>query len=278
MKDSIQPHINVSSDNKTKKYLLPVGNNIMVETTYVDYANKHIICFSSMIGCPIGCRFCVSGYAKTQRVLTAAEMVEQCKIVIEREHLLDNKPWLFSCMGEGEPFLNYDNVLQALQGLAHLYPNSKLALSTSGIKPNLIKKLAKEQFPVPFKLQVSVHSSSDEIRRTIMPVSRPLAELKSALDEFKLSHKELELNYVLIENVNDSNEDARGLASFAGDILVKLNMLNPVPQSNFHFTSRFDQFVTILNEQGTTWEFYETNGTDIEAACGQLTFKRYQSG
>ena len=263
--------VQISIDSKTRKYALPVRGGALVETTYVDYKNKHIICFSSMVGCPIKCTFCASGYGNsTPRPLSIDEMLLQCIHVISQENI-DDKPILFSCMGEGEPLLNYTNVVEALKILGGRYPNSKLAMSTSGIKPRLIEALGSETFPVPFKLQVSIHSTNDETRKQLIPITQPLTNIEKSLKMYKHIGNKVELNYVLIDRLNDSDEDARRLAKIAGDIPVKLNQLNPISHRDFNFTTRFEEFVKVLDQEGTIWEFYQTDGTDINAACGQLT-------
>ena len=264
-----------SVDGRTTKYLFPVSD-FYVETTYVNYPNKHIICFSSMVGCPIGCRFCVSGYGTPGRSLslTSQEMIQQCEHIIH-EKQLDRayKPILFSCMGEGEPLLNYDNVVIAFNHLGIKYPDSKLALSTSGIRPSAIARLARERFPVPFKLQVSIHSVEEDVRKQLIVVTQPLSKIKQAIEEFAFSNHGLELNYVLFQGVNDSEEDGARLAEFAGNILIKLNTYNTISQSNLQRSTNVEQFATVLDRFGATYEFYETNGTDIDAACGQLTYR-----
>lgn len=264
-----------STDNKTKKFLVQIDDNFCAETTYVDYPNKHIVCFSSMIGCPIGCTFCVSGQSQSHHILTVDNMLAQCYRALPDD--TDDKPILFSCMGEGEPFLNFRNVVTTLKQLGTMYPNSKLALSTSGAKPYCIPYLAVEKFPVPFKLQISIHSMYDHIRKELMPNAAPLDTISRFLPLYLESDKDIEFNYVLLDGINDQACDAVKLADFAGDIKIKLNMLNPAPNNHFDFSTRFDRFCEVLDNKGANYEFYATNGTDINAACGQLTYKMVTS-
>ena len=265
-----------SSDGKTRKYTMPITPDYEVETTYVDYKNKHIICFSSMIGCPIKCQFCASGFGGLIRPLTVTEMVVQCQCIISTEgiNISNEKPILFSCMGEGEPLANYENVVAALERLSELYPNSKLALSTSGARPDNIKRLADHKFKVPFKLQVSIHSANDTTRKLLIPVSHSLQNILNAVNEYKKSGKGLEFNYVLMHNINDSMEDAEQLAKLAGDVVIKLNVFNPIDGSDIKASMWVNNFTFILSECGAKYEVYKTNGTDIDAACGQLTYKK----
>jgi len=262
-----------SADNTAKKFLVQIDNETYVETTYVDYPNKHIVCFSSMAGCPVGCTFCVSGQNQTYRTLTVDEMLMQCYSALD-DRSANDKPILFSCMGEGEPFLNYTNVIDTLKTLGITYKESKLALSTSGVKPHLIEQLVHEEFSVPFKLQISIHSTHPVIRKMIMPVAPPVSDICKYLPVYQQSGKDLEFNYVLLDGINDTDDEATRLAILADGIKIKLNMLNPIPNGQFQFTTRFDQFCTVLDKMGADYEFYVTNGADINAACGQLTYKR----
>ena len=263
----------ISTDNKTSKFLVDIGGGTCVETTYVDYENKHIVCFSSMAGCPVGCTFCVSGQNQAYRMLTISEMVMQCQEALEGKDL-STKPILFSCMGEGEPLLNYKNVVAALKTLSNLYSGSKLALSTSGTKPHLLKELAKEEFNAPFKLQISVHSTFEHIRTLLMPHAGPLSGVKVYMADYMKSGKDIEFNYVLIDGMNDQAIDAVRLADFVAGKTIKLNMLNPTPNNSHQFTTNFDRFCEVLDDKGANYEFYATDGTDINAACGQLSYKQ----
>lgn len=263
----------ISADNKTCKFLVRLDDTTCVETTYVNYANKHIVCFSSMAGCPIGCTFCASGRNKTHRILTTDEMLMQCEEALDGVEL-NGKPILFSCMGEGEPLLNYNNVVETLRILGTKYPSSKLAMSTSGARPYLIGALAIAEFPVPFKLQISIHSTYDHVRERLMPHAGPLVDITYYLKRFQNSLNELELNYVLLDGVNDTAIEAYRLAALAEGIKIKLNMLNPIPEGPYQYTKRYDSFCEVLTAQEANYEFYATDGTDINAACGQLSYKQ----
>jgi 23S rRNA (adenine2503-C2)-methyltransferase len=174
-------------------------------------------------------------------------------------------------MGEGEPFLNFGNVVDVLKQLGTQHPNSKLAMSTSGVKVGLLKQLAFEEFPVPFKLQISVHSTYNHVRSEIMPHAAPLNNVCSFLPEYINSGKDLEFNYVLLDGINDSEREAERLAEIANGITIKLNMLNPTPNSPYQFSTNFKSFCEALDKAGANYEFYKTNGSDINAACGQLS-------
>lgn len=272
----------INSNDGAVKYLQKLKSNAAIETTYVDYPNKHIICFSSQIGCVIGCIFCITGLRskkdRYKRSLTKEELVTQCKNIIQMHDLNHSeKPILFSCMGEGEPLLNYKNVVAALSELGKNYQNSRLALSTSGIKPNLIKLLAHENFPQPFKLQVSIHSPNDEMRNILMPISSPLPEIVEAIRYYReVAIRPIDLNYVLFDNINDTEACATELAKLLGaGWHVKFNAFNSVPGSRLLSSTieTLSKFMAILEANGISTEFYKTNGSDIMAACGQLTYQ-----
>ncbi len=263
-----------SIDGITRKYLYPVRDDLFVETTYVDYHNKHIVCFSSMIGCPINCAFCSSGYRETIGILSATEIIDQCEYVINQERIGSDKAILFSCMGEGEPFLNYQNVVEALKELTNQYPTSKVSISTTGIKPHLIERLAREEFQVPVKLQVSIHCVDDNVRSEMIPVASSLERIRKALDVFKLTDKTLELNYVLFNLVNDGIDDAKRLAEFADGVMIKLNRYNVIPECGYQASRQAKRFIDMLEQCNAPYEIYETDGYDIGASCGQLTYKR----
>lgn len=271
----------LNSKDGAIKYLQKLENGTAIETAYVDYFNKHIICFSSQIGCAVGCVFCITGLRskndRYKRSLTAKELIEQCENIVEKRTLRKSeKPILFSCMGEGEPLLNYKNVLAALRALGMHYPNSRLALSTSGIKPHLIKLLSHENFPRPFKLQISIHAPNNLLRKTLVPVSGTTEEIIGAIQYYRKTGKPIDINYILFENLNDTEAHAKELVSLLGPGWhVKFNTFNPVANSALSPSSKEKMwaFRAILETSGMSTEFYKTNGSEIMAACGQLTYQ-----
>lgn len=272
----------VSADpTRTIKYLLSLRDGLVIEATYVDHPRKHIICFSSQVGCAVGCAFCVLGVdprAQFARSLSYFELVKQCKIIIDDLKLLmSEKPILFSCMGMGEPLLNYDNVVKALKFLGHTYPNSRLALSTSGIRPDYIEALAGEEFSVPFKLQISLHAPDTWLRTLLMPATKEINDLVSAVQWYwRECGRTVEWNYILLRNVNDSLKCASVLAELLGPGWhVKLSAYNHIEGTSLRGSERetIQAFKKRLEEGGLTTELYETNGQDINAACGQLAYR-----
>lgn len=260
-----------STDGMATKYLQQTHDGYLIETAYVDYYNKHIICFSSLIGCPIGCKFCISGKnGRFARILSYEELVTQCLNIIG---LIDatSKPILFSAMGEGEPLLNFDNLTSTLIDLKLWFPSSKLSISTSGISIKGIKELAAKPFDV--KLQFSLHAPNDTLRKKLIPRSELLANIRGALKIFAKSKNPIEINYILMHNVNDSLTDAKGISEFVAgtDWKVKINRFNTFPDIPFESSKRINLFSKVLKSYGVDVEYYETNGSDIGSACGQMS-------
>ena len=169
-----------SRGGTTVKYIQETSDRFLVEATYINRPEKHIVCFSSQVGCAIGCTFCVSGARKEgayQRSLTAVELMQQCQNIVDAElgsvsrKAPVEKPLLFSCMGEGEPFLNFKACVSAFHELGRRswpVPVVRIAVSTSGIRPDLIRRLGEIVFTLPVKLQISLHGPNDEIPKAFI--------------------------------------------------------------------------------------------------------------
>jgi len=261
-----------SVDGITTKYLLDAGD-ALIECTHVNRVEKHIVCFSTAVGCPIHCRFCAAGDFRRQ--LSAKEMVAQVLAVTEAAVPLDTqKRILFSAMGEGEPLLSENaaaSLIDALDQLTAAHPGSRAAVSTSAIRPAVVRWLANAA-PFGLKLQISLHGVTDAQRQLIIPLCARLMEVVEAGREFVLRRPgRLEWNYVLIAGLNDSDEDAGLLAELieAGGV-VKLNRLNPVPGLVWQPSERASAFAGVLRDRGLRPELYCTDGVDVAAACGQL--------
>lgn len=273
-----------SPDGITTKYLQAISDEITVETTYINRREKHILCFSSQAGCVVGCTFCASGITnRYQQSLTSDQLVSQClNVVAEMDFVTHPKPLLFSCMGEGEPFLSFEACVDCFHRLSHLElpVPIRLAVSTSGVKPELIRRLGQMNFKVPLKLQVSLHGPTNEIRRKLIPISQPLYEIIAAVREYsETCHRPIDWNYVLCEGVNDKPEHAHLLSSLLGPGWhVKFNRLNPIASTSLKPSpiEKIKEFQKILEEGGLTTEYYETDGADISAACGQLSYHSNQ--
>jgi 23S rRNA (adenine2503-C2)-methyltransferase len=229
------------------KYLQTTADGFVVEATYIRRPEKHVLCLSTQVGCAVGCKFCTSGLrgkeAAYQRSLTASEMISQCQnVVADMDFMAYPQPILFSFMGEGEPLLNFEACLETFSRVSAMrWPMPlRLAVSTSGVRPNLIRRLGKIEFSVPFKLQISLHGSTDAVRRLIVPNSPPLTEIVDAVSDYRDRNtfhfdRTIEWNYVLCSEVNDRTANAEILVKLLGPgWYVKLNRLNLVSDSSFH--------------------------------------------
>jgi 23S rRNA (adenine2503-C2)-methyltransferase len=235
------------------------------------------ICVSSQVGCALDCQFCLTALLGIKRNLTAGEIVGQISAVLRERRVslpLDRINLVF--MGMGEPFLNYDNFLKAVRlliegvGLAE----SRMTVSTAGIVPR-IYDFGRER--VRPKLAISLNAPNDELRNRLMPINRKwnLEKLMGAAREFPLRMRErLTFEYVLLNQVNDSRENARDLVELIRGTRSKVNLiaLNPGPGIALETPppARVSQFQKILIDRGVPTFLRRPRGRDIYAACGQL--------
>ncbi len=263
-----------SKDTISRKYVQTTADDYRIETLYVDYKNKYIICFSTQVGCNLRCKFCYNGIRHNfKRNLTSKEICNQIENVMNEEKPNKDKPILFSAMGIGEPLLNYDNLIKAFHILNKKYPNNKFALATTGVNLKNILNLAKDLKDInKFKLTISLHSADEEKRKYLMPISNDLISLVKTVKKYKaISGREVEWNYVLFNNINDSIEDAKKLFEILGkDEYIKINKFNNVKISVLSESKNKDIFISTLENLGMQVEYYETNGVDIDGACGQM--------
>lgn len=263
-----------SKDTISRKYVQTTADDYRIETLYVDYKNKYIICFSTQVGCNLRCKFCYNGIRHNfKRNLTSKEICNQIENVMNEEKPNKDKPILFSAMGIGEPLLNYDNLIKAFHILNKKYPNNKFALATTGVNLKKILNLAKDLKDInKFKLTISLHSADEEKRKYLMPISNDLISLVKTVKKYKaISGREVEWNYVLFNNINDSIEDAKKLFEILGkDEYIKINKFNNVKISELSESKNKDIFISTLENLGMQVEYYETNGVDIDGACGQM--------
>jgi 23S rRNA (adenine2503-C2)-methyltransferase len=241
------------------------------------------ICISSQVGCAVNCQFCLTALLGQKRNLSAGEIVGQVNSVLN-EHKVDLKTERINLvfMGQGEPFLNYDNVMKAVRLLSESgvgVPVSRMTISTSGIVPR-IYDFAKEE--VRPKLAISLNAPNDIVREQVMPLNRKwnMTALLNAAREFPLRNREkLTFEYVLLGGVNDSAEQARELAELLRGTGAKINLIawNPGPEVPYSTPSdeAVDTFKMTLREAGIPAFIRRPRGRDIFAACGQL--KRTES-
>jgi 23S rRNA (adenine2503-C2)-methyltransferase len=282
-----------TSSDVTDKLLLELHDGALIETVVIrapmegvgaDRSRK-TICISTQVGCAYGCRFCASGLAGWKRDLAAGEIVAQLLAVCQQEDIrtprareelasFDN----IVVMGMGEPLANYDNLLLALRILnaewgLH-FGARRVTISTSGLAPEILR-LAEEK--LGFRLAISLHGATDDVRSQIMPINRkyPLAELLPAVRTFSEKHgRMITLEFILIADVNDSPEQAHELARIASDLhahanLIPYNTVEGLPWKRPSL-ERQDAFAEILYRAGVSVTLRREKGHDIAAACGQL--------
>jgi 23S rRNA (adenine2503-C2)-methyltransferase len=239
--------------------------------------SRATICVSSQVGCAVECRFCLTALLGLRRNLSAGEIVGQVAAVLnDRGVTLDRDRINLVFMGQGEPFLNYDNFMKAVRLLAEGLgiAESRMTVSTSGIVPR-IYDLGRE--PLRPKLAISLNASSEASRRELMPITRKwgMEQLMAAARAFPLRSRErLTFEYVLLDQVNDSALAAREVVELIRGIRAKVNLiaLNPGPGIDFHTPAeeRVLAFQQVLVKAGIPTFIRRPRGRDIYAACGQL--------
>lgn len=270
----------------TRKFLFRLGDGRFIESVvipanpalYGDPADRHTLCVSTQVGCAMACRFCASGLNGLARNLEAHEIVEQ---VVRAEALTGERMDNLVFMGMGEPLANYRHVLTALTILNASWGVGigarHITLSTSGLVPQ-IRRLAQEKLPV--RLAVSLHGATDAVRDRIMPINQkyPLNQLLPALEDYVAAKRQIiTLEYILIEGVNDSLQDAAHLARLARPLRAKVNLIpyNTVTGLPWNRPSEpvQDAFIALLHQQRVTATLRREKGHDIDAACGQLRLR-----
>ena len=229
------------------------------------------------MGCAVDCQFCLTALLGIKRNLTAGEIVGQvCAVLNDQQVSPPHERVNLVFMGMGEPFLNYENFMKAVRLLVEGVgiPESRMTVSTAGIVPR-IYDLGEE--PVRPKLAISLNASNDTLRTSLMPINRKwnLEKLISAARDFPLRNREkLTFEYVLLDQVNDSQENARELAELIRGVRAKVNLiaLNPGPGIEFQTPAQQPvlQFQKILIASGVPAFVRRPRGRDIYAACGQL--------
>ena len=238
---------------------------------------RSTICVSSQVGCAVDCKFCMTALLGLHRNLTAGEITGQVLAVLNDQRVdIDRDRINLVFMGQGEPFLNYDNFMQAVRRLSldAGIPASRMTVSTSGIVPRIADFAAEEIRP---KLAVSLNASNEALRTEVMPITRKwtIEKLLAALRDFPLRNRErLTFEYVLLGGLNDSPSHARELVDLIRGLRAKVNLiaLNPGPEIPYSTpeTDRVLAFQSILIAAGIPAFLRRPRGRDIYAACGQL--------
>ena len=276
-------HTYQQSSDGTIKLLLELSDGAKVETVLMRYTYGNAICVSSQVGCNMGCSFCSSGLLGKQRNLTTSEMVGQVMVMNEvlREENQGNRVTHIVVMGTGEPFDNYDNVMDFIKIVNHpkglAIGARHITVSTCGI-PDGIRKYSQE--PLQTNLAISLHAPNNELRSSLMKINKayPLEVLFEAIREYESTKdRRVTYEYLLLEGINDTKECAMELVELIKGTMGYVNLI-PYNETNLNSYkrssgNRVHAFLDYLVKAGVKATIRKEFGSDIDAACGQLRAK-----
>lgn len=267
--------IQTSKADGTKKYLFELADGNVVESVLMKYRHGNSVCISSQVGCRMGCQFCASTLDGLERNLTPAEMLDQIyAIILDTGERVAN----VVVMGTGEPMDNYDNLLVFLKILTDEnglnLSQRNITVSTCGIVPR-IKQLSEEKLQIT--LALSLHAVTDEKRMKIMPIAKryKIEELMEVCQYyFKVTGRRITFEYSIIAGINDTSEDAEGLARLASRVRAHVNLIpvNPIKERDFKQPDMIfvERFKNKLEKNHINVTIRREMGRDIDGACGQL--------
>ncbi|MDD6491054.1 MAG: 23S rRNA (adenine(2503)-C(2))-methyltransferase RlmN [Firmicutes bacterium] len=270
-----QVRMQESAIDGTKKYLFELGDGKLVESVWMKYKHGNSVCISSQVGCRMGCAFCASTLDGLERSLTPSEMLDQIYAITR---LTGERVSNVVVMGTGEPMDNYDNLLRFLTLLTdenglHISQRN-VTVSTCGLVPQM-RQLAQEQLQIT--LALSLHATTDEKRRRLMPVANKysIQELmETCAYYFQKTGRRITFEYSLVGGVNDTDEDARELIALIKDLNCHVNLIpvNPIKERNFVQSGgeEIAAFKNKLEKNGINVTIRREMGRDIDGACGQL--------
>ncbi len=267
-----------SMDGETRKDLLEMSDGEQVEVVLMRYIERRTACISTQVGCAVGCQFCATGQMGIRRNLSSGEIVAQV-LHFERElraqgqHLTN-----VVFMGMGEPFLNYDHTLAAIYRLMHpdglQMGQRRMTVSTAGIVPGIRRFTAED---IQVNLAVSLHAATDEVRNALMPINRryDLNTLFAAVQAYiEKTNRQVTFEWVLIDGVNDTPEQALALAARISGMLANVNLIALNPTEGYPGDpsppERIEAFTQILDSRHVPYTLRLRRGGDIRAGCGQL--------
>ncbi len=261
----------------TRKWAMQTHCGNRVETVFIPEEGRGTLCVSSQIGCALACTFCSTAQQGFNRNLTTSEIIGQ--VLVAQKRLGSGKRITnVVMMGMGEPLLNFDNVVAAMHlmmdDFAFGLSKRRVTISTSGVVPAMYRLTQ----VCDVSLAVSLHAVTDELRDQLVPINKkyPLKELMEACrDNAKIApRRTITFEYVMLDGINDSMQDAQGLIRLLKAVPSKLNLIpfNPFPGSSYRCSSNttINRFKTLLNDAGIVTTVRKTRGEDIDAACGQL--------
>ena len=266
------------SEDKTIKLVFRLFDGNLIEGVLIPSGNRVTACISSQVGCPLKCDFCATGKMGFTRNLHFWEIIDQYALMNKRSiEAYQNNITNFVFMGMGEPLLNYENVTKAIDIMTSADGNgispSRITLSTVGLVKG-IRQLADDQFKA--NLAVSVHVANDVTRDRLIPANRsnPLLMLQKALRYYhQKTNQRITIEYVLIDQINDSVEDAENLCQFCKAFPVKINLIQYNSTDTFYRKSTVERtkiFINHLESRNLIVNLRQSRGQDIAAACGQL--------
>ena len=280
---TLTPNHIVTSRDGSKKFLFSLMDGNSVESVLIPDGSRLTLCISTQVGCPLGCRFCISGSAGFVRNLTTSEILNQI-LAAQREEAPKRRITNIVLMGMGEPLANYDNTVKAIEMMQYDMglglSGRRITISTSGLVPEMERLMASE---LRFQLAVSLNAADDDTRSFLMPInkSHPLKEVLEICRKFRLRPRErIIFEYVLIDGINDSPQDALCLVHLLKGIPCKVNLIpfNESPEQEFARPNekKILGFQMALLDRSIACIIRKSRGGDISAACGQLkgTFRR----
>jgi len=269
----------IASDGTTK-WIVEMGLGNRIESVFIPEEKRGTLCVSSQIGCALACTFCSTAKQGFNRNLSVAEIIGQLYVAQKRLGE-DKRITNVVMMGMGEPLLNFDNVVAAMNLMMDDFTfglsKRRVTVSTSGIVPAMNRL----HDVCDVSMAVSLHAANDELRNELVPINQkyPLKELMVACRDYASQgpRKYITFEYVMLDGINDSVQDARALVKLLKNVPSKLNLIpfNPFPNSDYRCSSAetISRFKDILYKAGIVTTIRKTRGEDIDAACGQLVGK-----
>ena len=268
----------LSIDGWTRKILFALPDNTQIETVLMGYNTRRTACISTQAGCGLGCTFCATGQAGLQRNITSGEIVEQVLFFSRVLQKKNDKLTNLVFMGMGEPFANYKQVMQAVDTLTDTdgfnFGARRITISTVGLVP-MIEEFAEENRQV--NLAVSLHAANDKLRESMLPINKkyPLHVLIPACINYtQKTNRRISFEWALIDDVNDTLEQAKELVNLIGGVLCHVNFipLNPTKGFKGHESNhkKIREFRDLLFKNGIPNTLRIRRGIDINAGCGQL--------